>query len=368
MKKLIVIAAIFITTWQLTTAQEAYSPSSAGVISLESRHVDMDEITLGNILRNELIKINLFNVIDRYETMNACTALEVDPTTCIGRSCLVKVGQELKVEKMFTGSVDQYSGKIIITLRAIDVVSGEVEHNHIQEFINVQKNIPTMLGLCLQKMFLMEVDQEVWNKMTRKDDYENALNTPGITRLKLSGPRMGIGMVTGMDGSILQADKSVGGFDAWPVMSQFGYQFEASYLNEGNIQALFEFIPMISGLEQGFFIPSISILHGIRSNVSGLEFAFGPVFMLKRKAKGFEIDGQWYLKDDEHLFPDEDLNFENRLDSRGKVWYDSGLVIAVGKTFKSGKVNFPVNLYGVMKKSGVQVGLSFGFNASSSNQ
>lgn len=367
MKKLIVLAAIFIMSLHSMYAQETFEPTSAGVISLESRHVGVDGVTLGNILRNELIKINMFNVIDRYETVNACAALEVDPLTCMGRSCLVKVGQELRVEKMFTGSIDQYSEKIIITLRSIDVTNGEVEHNHIQEFINVEKNIPTMLRLCLQKMFLMEVDQEIWNKMTREDDYESALNTPGVTRLRLNGPRMGIGMVTGMDGQILQAAKSEGGFDAWPVMSQFGYQFEASYLNEGNIQALFEFLPTISGLEQGLFIPSISILHGIRSNVTGLEFAFGPVFMLKRKAKGFERDGVWYLKDDEHLFPDEDLNFENRLDSRGKVWYDSGLVVAVGKTFKSGKVNFPVNLYGVMKKSGIQVGLSFGFNASNTN-
>ena len=367
MKKLIVFAAIFISSFHHLGAQETFNPTSAGVIALESRNINLDGITLGNILRNELIKINMFNVIDRYETVNACGALDIDPTNCMGRSCLVKIGQELRVEKMFSGSVDQYSDKIIITLRSIDVTSSEVEHNHIQEFINVEKNIPTMLRLCLQKMFLLDVDQEIWNKMTREDDYESALNTPGVTRLRLNGPRMGVGFITGTEGQILQAKKSVGGFDAWPIMSQFGYQFEASYLNEGNIQALFEFLPTISGLEQGLFIPSISILHGIRSNVSGLEFAFGPVFMLKRKAKGFERDGVWYLEEDAELFPDEDLNIENRLDSRGKLWYDSGLVIAIGKTFKSGKVNFPVNLYGVMKKSGVQVGLSFGFNASNVN-
>ena len=61
----------------------------------------------------------------------------------------------------------------------------------------------------------------------------------------------------------MQAKKNVGGFDAYPAMFQFGYQFEKQYLNEGNFQALFEFIPMISGLEQNTFIPSFTLMNGL---------------------------------------------------------------------------------------------------------
>ena len=68
---------------------------------------------------------------------------------------------------------------------------------------------------------------------------------------------------------ILQARESGGGFNANPLMFQFGYQFEVQYLNQGSFQALFEFIPMITGLDQGKFLPSISVLNGMRSNISG---------------------------------------------------------------------------------------------------
>ena len=32
----------------------------------------------------------------------------------------------------------------------------------------------------------------------------------------------------------------MGGFDAAPIMTQIGYQFEGSYLSAGNFQALIE--------------------------------------------------------------------------------------------------------------------------------
>ena len=365
MKKLIVSQVFLILTWVNVFTQEVFQPKSAAVVAIEARNLNTDGITLGNILRNELIKIETFTVVDRYETNSVCEALEIDPLTCLGRSCLVKVGSELDVDKMISGSVDRYSGQIIITLRVIDVASGEIEYNYIQEFINVEENLPAMLGLSVKKMYDMSVDEALWKKLTDEYDYENTINTPKVTRLKLNGPRMGFGYVTGMDGEALQRSTQSGGFDAWPVMSQFGYQFEVSYLNEGNVQALFEFVPTIAGLEQGLFIPSISVLHGIRSNISGLEFAFGPIFLISKKADGFEFDGEWYLEDERGRFPDEDLHIEKRLDSRGNRKIESGLVLAIGRTFKSGKVNFPVNLVSVLKKSGIRLGLSFGFNASS---
>ena len=38
------------------------------------------------------------------------------------------------------------------------------------------------------------------------------------------------------------------------------------------------------------------------------------------------------------------------------------LIVAIGKTFKSGYLNIPVNLYYSPKKGGSIIGLTFGFN------
>jgi hypothetical protein len=41
----------------------------------------------------------------------------------------------------------------------------------------------------------------------------------------------------------------------------------------------------------------------------------------------------------------------------------AGFIVAVGKTFKSGRLNIPVNMYVVPSKDGIRMGASFGFNA-----
>ena len=172
---------------------------------------------------------------------------------------------------------------------------------------------------------------------------------------------MGFTYFTGQTGSILKGAKKDGGFNAYPMMFQFGYQFEVQYLNQGNFQALFEFIPIITGLDQGKFLPSISILNGMRSNISGWEFAFGPVFYLNKQAKGYlDNDNNWHFGD-----PPASSNFstELRFDSRGEPAFDAGFVFGIGKSFKSGKLNIPVNAFFIPRRDGHRFGLSMGFNA-----
>jgi hypothetical protein len=366
MKNFIATALFIALSLNTGWSQEVREASSAGVIALETRNIEFSPVTLGNILRNELIKMEFFTVVDRYETMAALEELSLKEESCYSRSCLSQVGNHLKVDKMFGGTVDRYGGSIVVSLRVIDIATGEIEHNHVQEFVDLVDELPRMVSLCLHKMYEAKVDQALWSKLTNASDFESTINTPDVQRLSLSGPRMGFGMVFGDDGTVFQAAERNGGFDAWPVVSQFGYQFEISYLNQGNVQALFEFVPTIAGLEQGLFIPSLSILHGVRSNISGLEFAFGPIFLLNRRAKGFFAGDDWYLEEDRHLFPDQEIFIEERMDSRGDLTLDSGLVVAVGRTFRSGKVNFPVNVVTVLKKSGIRLGVSFGFNAAKS--
>jgi len=39
-----------------------------------------------------------------------------------------------------------------------------------------------------------------------------------------------------------------------------------------------------------------------------------------------------------------------------------GMVFAFGRTFQSGRLNIPLNLYVAPRKSGTTIGLSLGFN------
>jgi len=139
------------------------------------------------------------------------------------------------------------------------------------------------------------------------------------------------------------------------------------YLNQGDFQALFEFIPIITGLDQGRFIPSISVLNGMRSNRTGWEFAFGPVFYGLQRADGYYDDNNIWHLENEWFADNPDLTnpyqIESRLDSRGDIAFASGFIFASGKTFKSGRLNIPVNAFFIPNKDGHRFGMSMGFNA-----
>ena len=131
-----------------------------------------------------------------------------------------------------------------------------------------------------------------------------------------------------------------------PVITQFGWQFETRlFTAEDGTSALLEFIPLIGGFDQGLFLPSISILTGLRNATDAkmsLEFAVGPNFSITK-------------------------NWENNTAA------SVGLIIAVGTTIKKSNINFPINLVFVPSvgekhdgkdyKTGWKLSLIFGFNS-----
>lgn len=157
-----------------------------------------------------------------------------------------------------------------------------------------------------------------------------------------------------------------------PIMSQFGYQFEFQYMSAGNIQALVEVIPMITGMDQGRFIPSVTMMNGFRHSKSGIEFAFGPTFRISQVADGFynaegvwTQTGEWHEQGNTGEIPYE---VQTNIDSKG--WYKGtfGFTLAAGKTFSSGHLHMPVNVFFTPARHGFNLGASFGFNVRTKNR
>ncbi len=118
---------------------------------------------------------------------------------------------------------------------------------------------------------------------------------------KFSGPRIGVTGITSGTSADYITDKG-----KTPFVTQFGWQFEERLftLNNG-ISGILEFVPLVGGIEQGMFLPSANFLIGLRGGVKkSFEFALGPNLSLS----------------------------------------GLGMVFAAGTNFKSGKVNFPINL------------------------
>jgi len=333
------------------------------VLNVDSKGMTMNSEQMGNLLRIEVERLDTFEVMDRYDVNYLIQKHDLKVDNCFGKICLVETGRTLESQLMLSGTVELFGQTIILTLRMIDVNSGTTIKTNSCEYLNLQNDIQMMIRLSLKRMLGMAYDKDEFAKLTKPFNFENTTNNPNRSKINLSGPRMGAIAFSGESANRMRESKNTGGYDVYPVMFQFGYQFEVQYLNQGNFQALFELIPTITGLDQSLLIPSFTLMNGLRNTVNGWEFAFGPTFNLGRKAHGY-YDGNhvWHLLDGATPAPDN-VDDIQREDSRGDYTLGTGFVIAVGKTFKSGKLNIPVNAFVIPAKDGFRFGISFGYNA-----
>ncbi len=352
----------------------------AAVLGIDSKGVINDAESVSYMVRLELEKANVYNVMDKYDVAEAVKKNNIDLKTCFGKTCVIAAGKTLGADKMISGSVERFGEKIVISLKVFDVKTEAVEKQDATEYLNLQPELQKMIRISVQKLLGLPADQDLVNLLI---DYDTPVASPK-TQIRLNGPRMGGAMVLGDAAKVLTAPESKGGFGMYPMMFQCGWQQEWQYLSAGNFQALVEFIPMISGLESGKFIPSVTFMNGFRFGKAGWEFAFGPSFRLVRKETGFyDTDnilgqgyGEWHLTDDWNkenpgavhivngisVLKDNPYVPEKRLDSRGDVTLSTRLILGVGRTFKSGYLNIPVNVFVIPDKEGTTVGFSFGFN------
>ncbi len=338
---------------------------SVTVLNIDTKGLGMDPVQMGNMVRIELEKLDTFEVMDRYDVSYVVEKNKLNISNCYGKICLVEIGTIIQSDKMFTGSAELLGETIVVTFRLIDVKTGTIEKTQVNEFLNLPKEMQSMVKISIRTLFGLPNAEPLVTYLTKKNNFESSTNNPNLASVNLSGPRSGFVYFTGEAGRLLQKSKTAGGYGSYPVMFQFGYQFEAQYLNEGNYQALFEFLPTISGFNQNIFIPSITIMNGFRNNKHGWEVAFGPTFGLVKKANGY-VDGgnSWHLENEwTDSLNQNPYSIETRLDSRGEYELQAGFIIAVGRTIKSGKLNIPINAYIVPSRDGVRIGASFGFNA-----
>ena len=363
------VVACFLMAGMSCFAQHSDKKESLTVLNIDAKGVNTDPATMGNMVRIELEKLDSFDVMDRYDVQYLVEKNKLSIANCYGKTCLTEIGEIIHSDKMFSGTVEQMGKVIVVSYRFINTKEKKIERTYVHEFLNIPEEIQNIVKLSVADMFGKKIDKLLMDKLSKRYEFDNSNNNPNQERLRLDGPRMGFTSYSGDLRSRMMESKSTGGFDAFPVFFQFGYQFEKQYLNEGKIQALFEFVPMITGLDQGYFIPSASLLHGIRSNVNGWEFAFGPTFNLLPMSKGYyDANGDWQLesqwnKEQANKGKTNPFDVVDRLDSRGNYTFHTGFVLAAGRTFKSGKLNMPVNIFVIPGRDGWKFGLSFGFNA-----
>ena len=365
---------ILITLFTISLTSFAQVPTAA-IVSVYTQGVKISPDMAESLMRIEVTKTGKFNVLDKLDMLEVLNENQIDVSNCFGKKCLTTVGSQAGVDKMITGAIENLGKKIVITVKLLDVKTGNYDKIAIEEFINLDTEVQTMMQITMNKALGIENDPELLNNFV----YFNQPPEAPITYIKNNGPRMGMSFVGGDMGQVLQNPASMGGFDATPIMTQIGYQFEGSYLSAGNFQALIEGLVFLTGIEQNMFNPSLAILNGFRSSKNGWEIGFGPTFRLSKIANGYYVgdvisNDNWRLESEWRVpanldttspwggYLDNPHESYSRMDSRGVVKLQAGWVWALGKTFHSGYLNIPVNAFLSYNKNGHFIGLSMGFN------
>ncbi|MDB4107557.1 hypothetical protein N8368_02795 [Bacteroidia bacterium] len=296
------------------------------VVSFDANDHSLSRQELLEILRMEMSKDSKYSIIDKYEVAESLKNNGIEPTTCFSISCLKSAEKLLGLDYVVSGNASKLGDRIFISIRMINTKTDEQLETS-KEFSFIPQKSSTMVRLTTEKMLGKSADVELEKSLSDEASFESAVNNPEDNTLNLGGPRMGYTFLTGEGGELIRKPKSQGGYDGYPAFFQMGYQFEKQYLTEGNVQALFEFLPMISGLDQGLFVPSFTLFNGIRSNKSGLEFAVGPSINKSKSINKYLYEDEYYtyeeLQEQHPLLMHGDLEKEFKADSRGNARLNS---------------------------------------------
>jgi hypothetical protein len=140
---------------------------------------------------------------------------------------------------------------------------------------------------------------------------------PPARTLSLAGPRFGITTLSpGVVDALAKEEVFVR-----PVISQFGWQVERQFFTTASgVSVLNEWIGLLGGLDQGYAVPSLSWMVGVRSS-EGFEFGLGP-----------------------NVTPS-----------------GVALALAAGVTVRTGVVNMPLNVAVVPSQAGMRLSVLTGF-------
>jgi hypothetical protein len=148
---------------------------------------------------------------------------------------------------------------------------------------------------------------------------QSPLPPPVTATVNMTGPRFGMTVLSQESVDTLRDEHAI---TVRPIITQFGWQFERRFYTNGDgVTLLHEWVPLISGLEQGVALPSFNWLVGLRTR-SGTEFGLGP-----------------------NITP-----------------LGVGLVAAAGITVRSGGLHVPFNFAIATSKTGARVSVMTGFN------
>jgi hypothetical protein len=365
MKKLILIL-ILQTIALLSIAQTTGMPSMV-IGGIEVRNITASQDILRSVIYKNLVNSKRYVVNDRYDVAERLEGNKME--SCLGKECLVRIGKQLNADFAMSASYEGLGDRILIAMKIVNVQTGEIVQNEMEQFENQPREINRMTDIMLYRLMKMDVDLSVYKSLFYKD---GPTASTGLGKMNNSGPRIGFAYADGENGRVFTRDENDGGLGAYPVLFSIGYQLEVQYAGSEKFSGLFEFIGNAAGMEHGTIVPSLSILHGVRFGKGAWEFAMGPSITVKKLSTGTtEYDGKFRTYSELSgmgVLNANNFEYRTRPDMRGASYFATNFVVGFGKTFRPGALNVPVNVYASFNKYGTSYGVSLGINITRSRK
>lgn len=346
----------------ISTSGKSIAQNTPSMIigGIEVRGFSFDEDVLRTVIYKSLVNSKLYVVNDRFDVAEKIGADKLK--TCMGKECLTNVGKQINADFAISAAYDGLGDRILISIKIVEMKSGTIVKNEIGQFENQVDELNRMTDIMIYRILGISIDENVDKALSYKD---NPAASSGPGKMNNSGPRIGFGAVFGQNADYFTRSENDGGRGNIPFIFNIGYQLEAQYVGTENFSGLFEFIFNVGGLDQGIAIPSLSILHGARFGKNSWEIALGPSLSVKPLSELTVYQDRLTTKEELSNLGINDfsnMTFNMLPDTRGAYYFSTNFVIGIGRTFRSGAINIPVNAYASLNKYGPGVGMSMGMN------
>lgn len=223
MKKCITILAISIGFILTSFGQGKSSKSTIAVALPNVDNISVSKEIIAKLIQIELIKLEQYKVYDEFDIQEGIDSDERFTNNCFGKNCLIELGKTVGVEYIVSTSILGFGGKTVISIKIIEVNTGEIIKNDVKEFIDDTDKIQRMLQVLIRQMHGIEMYPEVVARIIHD---EQPIFNKGINKINNSGPRIGYSFLTGELRDFATRPTSQGGMDIYPGVSMIGYQLE----------------------------------------------------------------------------------------------------------------------------------------------
>jgi len=131
------------------------SKTTLAILSIDTKGITTDAVTVRNMIQLEVEKSNIYSVIDKYDIEDILKPSEQNYLDCFGKTCLVRIGKILEADKMLTGNVERFGDKLVISLRLIDVKTETIEIAEADEFLNLEEELQKMIRISINNLYVV---------------------------------------------------------------------------------------------------------------------------------------------------------------------------------------------------------------------